>query len=545
MARTLWMDALNMRERELNVELRKKLTEIGDKVWKNPKKPTKFYGYAPPHIGKEKRYKYINAKGSVLKSGFKYWDDAHEYGMKHDGDRFGLPKGKVVRYYLAKKVKVKRNPIPKLKIEKSLETDEYVVKRYTDKGYVPIYRSMRYFDAKDHLDKISGGYMRAEKKVVKNGYVIELFTYKDGWIPIAELSSKDEAEKYIKTHKSVLISKHSPELISILSRKTRKHWTVYDRKKNPVVIRMNPKRIVIKKDYFRKGYYSVHKRENGSEILLEYFKKKREAEAFRKNYKKGKIKGIYESSSNPVYYKCMLCGRYHKDGSKILKRHIHEYYKKGGTIELSRWERKESKKNPMTKEELFRESVALEQIQRWREGYVKALKSRKKSKIDYQKKGMLHWYKKLGWESVRPFSDYLDAIKEHCFPKGISTKSNPVYIEKRYNLIPFIQKNPDTQTNTEYCVKCSSKHLGSARVNFIEALSTNDSDRQKKKLLGVMDELAEGEKHLIEQKPEAAVEIRNIRKEIEKMVFNKNSNNPVITPENIESLRWKLVKEVN
>ena len=41
-------------------------------------------------------------------------------------------------------------------------------------------------------------------------------------------------------------------------------------------------------------------------------------------------------------FKCMLCGNWHEDGSKILNRHIHEYYQGGGTIELSRWERRDS-----------------------------------------------------------------------------------------------------------------------------------------------------------------------------------------------------------
>ena len=34
---------------------------------------------------------------------------------------------------------------------------------------------------------------------------------------------------------------------------------------------------------------------------------------------------------------CMKCGNWHKDDSPILKRHIHEYYKAGGTYYLSQW----------------------------------------------------------------------------------------------------------------------------------------------------------------------------------------------------------------
>ena len=39
-------------------------------------------------------------------------------------------------------------------------------------------------------------------------------------------------------------------------------------------------------------------------------------------------------------FKCMYCGRWHKDGSKILRNHVFLYYKKGGTIPLSKWERR-------------------------------------------------------------------------------------------------------------------------------------------------------------------------------------------------------------
>jgi hypothetical protein len=42
-------------------------------------------------------------------------------------------------------------------------------------------------------------------------------------------------------------------------------------------------------------------------------------------------------------FKCMYCGRWHKDGSTILNRHIHQYYYKyNGTVDLNRWERRES-----------------------------------------------------------------------------------------------------------------------------------------------------------------------------------------------------------
>jgi len=53
------------------------------------------------------------------------------------------------------------------------------------------------------------------------------------------------------------------------------------------------KRILIKKDYFRKGYYSVHEKDKGYEKTLDYFKKKSDAEAFRKFYKQGKLKSRY------------------------------------------------------------------------------------------------------------------------------------------------------------------------------------------------------------------------------------------------------------
>jgi len=59
------------------------------------------------------------------------------------------------------------------------------------------------------------------------------------------------------------------------------------------------KQIRIKKDYFRKGYYSVHLCEykNGKivyEKTLDYFKKKSCAETFKRLYKKGRAKGIYK-----------------------------------------------------------------------------------------------------------------------------------------------------------------------------------------------------------------------------------------------------------
>jgi len=52
-------------------------------------------------------------------------------------------------------------------------------------------------------------------------------------------------------------------------------------------------RILIRKDCFRKGYYSVHKTEKGYDKVLDYFKKKSDAIAFRKFYKQGKMKGRY------------------------------------------------------------------------------------------------------------------------------------------------------------------------------------------------------------------------------------------------------------
>ena len=42
-----------------------------------------------------------------------------------------------------------------------------------------------------------------------------------------------------------------------------------------------------------------------------------------------------------TYYKCMLCGSWHEDKvGGVLTRHIHDYYRKGGTIPLSKWERR-------------------------------------------------------------------------------------------------------------------------------------------------------------------------------------------------------------
>lgn len=38
-------------------------------------------------------------------------------------------------------------------------------------------------------------------------------------------------------------------------------------------------------------------------------------------------------------YKCMYCGKVHKSDSPILKKHIHAYYKIGGTFPLSEWEK--------------------------------------------------------------------------------------------------------------------------------------------------------------------------------------------------------------
>lgn len=52
-------------------------------------------------------------------------------------------------------------------------------------------------------------------------------------------------------------------------------------------------RILIKKNAFRKGFYSVHETTKGYDKVLDYFKKKSEAEAFRKFYKQGKIKSRY------------------------------------------------------------------------------------------------------------------------------------------------------------------------------------------------------------------------------------------------------------
>ena len=59
------------------------------------------------------------------------------------------------------------------------------------------------------------------------------------------------------------------------------------------------KQIRIKKDYFRNGYYSVHLCEYKSgklayESTLGYYKKKRDAETFKRLYKKGRAKGMYE-----------------------------------------------------------------------------------------------------------------------------------------------------------------------------------------------------------------------------------------------------------
>ncbi len=42
-----------------------------------------------------------------------------------------------------------------------------------------------------------------------------------------------------------------------------------------------------------------------------------------------------------AYFKCMYCGSWHKDGGKTIKQHVYLYYKRGGTVPLSRWKRKE------------------------------------------------------------------------------------------------------------------------------------------------------------------------------------------------------------
>jgi len=41
-------------------------------------------------------------------------------------------------------------------------------------------------------------------------------------------------------------------------------------------------------------------------------------------------------------FKCVKCGRWHKDGSKVLNRHISIYFRAGGTINLDRWEMRTS-----------------------------------------------------------------------------------------------------------------------------------------------------------------------------------------------------------
>ncbi len=38
-----------------------------------------------------------------------------------------------------------------------------------------------------------------------------------------------------------------------------------------------------------------------------------------------------------VYFECMLCGKKHRDGSKILLDHAHKYYQSGGTFPFSQW----------------------------------------------------------------------------------------------------------------------------------------------------------------------------------------------------------------
>lgn len=40
-------------------------------------------------------------------------------------------------------------------------------------------------------------------------------------------------------------------------------------------------------------------------------------------------------------YKCMLCGNWHEDGSKILNKHVHEYFRTGGTYYLSEWQKRD------------------------------------------------------------------------------------------------------------------------------------------------------------------------------------------------------------
>jgi hypothetical protein len=51
--------------------------------------------------------------------------------------------------------------------------------------------------------------------------------------------------------------------------------------------------IKIKKDYFMKGYYSIHKISGGSEMLIDYTKSKKDALAIKKLAMRGHVKGLF------------------------------------------------------------------------------------------------------------------------------------------------------------------------------------------------------------------------------------------------------------
>lgn len=84
-----------------------------------------------------------------------------------------------------------------------------------------------------------------------------------------------------------------------------KHCSPTDREQikkiNEMFIELRERRhtwICVRKDWFRIGYYSIHKTtyQNGKMVydcVLDYFKDKKRAYQFKRAYKAGKVKGLY------------------------------------------------------------------------------------------------------------------------------------------------------------------------------------------------------------------------------------------------------------
>jgi hypothetical protein len=86
-----------------------------------------------------------------------------------------------------------------------------------------------------------------------------------------------------------------------------------------------------------------------------------------------------------------------------------------------------------------------------------------------------------------------------------------------------------------YCVKCAIKHLGSAKINLIEAAERGDERERRDKLLDAMFQLGEAENHLSADFPEEAAKVRNVRKRIEAYVWEEKGELDV-KPDDIEAL---------